>query len=730
MIKFSHLLPGFIFLLIPNLLLPQNLKLVAHVDPAPGTTYSEVTGCGDLAIIGAFQSNSFVWIYDLANKHNPVLLSAIPIQSACLDVQVHGRHLFISFGNGMAWYDILDPRQPKLVKELRPSSPGINAHTSFVSGNTLYIADQISSGVRIFDITDKKNPKPLADLLDPGWTIHDMTIIRGRMYAAWIFGQPSGQLMRADVADPAKPRALAKVRYPQAGTHSAWPTEDEQYILSTDEVNGTRHNLKIWDARTPGQLTQVAEFTPPGAAVNSTIHNIYVRGRYAYMSYYCVGVHIVDIADPARPQEVAFYDLNDNAPCSGYDSNWGVDPFSNLIYASDMQHGLYVLEFAEHPAANLAGKVIDASTSAPVSGAMVYFLDEYPTSRTNAAGEFGIPWFKNDTVRVVTEAIGLRPDTSIFITMANAPTPVTIRLNGAPLLKIAGSQIDDDNAGGSTGNGNGTIDAVETYEWRLSLQNIGFAGLSAGSLRLRSNDIYVNIIDSVQTVGAIPINGTAPLNGAFRFSVAPVVPANHQAAFKLALTLNQQIPQELDFALPVQPPRIENFHGTSTANSVTLFWQPARDAQLNGYHLYRKNARQPDAEFAKITSAAIRDTTFNISGLTTGEILAFAITKVVGGFESLAGARITMAVREGTPKILVVNGVDFAIYTSEMTAMYVARFFNAGQIFDIWDVISEGEGFPNEYFIIGQTSALTFEELRRYQAVVWVGNNFNGDIEA
>ena len=428
--KFSWLLFGFILGLNPNLLWPQNtsnLKLLAHVNPAPGTTYSEVTGCGDLAIIGAFQGNSFVWIYDLTDKTNPALLSAIPIQQACLDVQVHGRYLFISFRNGMAWYDILDPRQPKLVKDFRPS-PSINAHTSFVSGNTLYIADQVSGGVRIFDVTDKSNPQPLANLQDPGWTIHDMTVIRGRMYAAWIFGQPSGQLMLADVANPSQPRVLAKVRYPQAGTHNAWPTEDGQYIFSTDEVNGTRHNLKVWDARTSGQLTQVTEYTPPTVAANSTIHNVYVRGRYAYMSYYCEGVHIYDIADPRQPREVARYDFNGTEPCISYFSNWGVDPFSDLIYASDMEQGLFVLEFDDHPAANLAGKVIDASTGAPVSGAMVYFLDEYPTSRTDAAGEFGIPWFRNDTVRLVTEAADYHPDTTTATTRTAEKTSLTIRL--------------------------------------------------------------------------------------------------------------------------------------------------------------------------------------------------------------------------------------------------------------------------------------------------------------
>jgi len=397
----------------------SGLKFLSSVNPSPGITYSEVTSCGDLAIIGAFSNNSFVWIYDFADRTNPVQLALIFVARSVKDVQVHGRYLFVSFDNGMKWYDILDPQQPQLIYDFRPPET-INAHTFFVTGNLLYVADYASGAVRIFDITNKKNPKAVANIGEAAWGIHDMTVIKGRLYGAWINGQAGFSVV--DVSTPARPRELAKIRYPQAGTHNAWPTEDGKYIFTTDEVGATRHNLKIWNAQTPGQLTQVADFTPPRAAPGSTIHNVYVRGRYAYMSYYSEGVSIVDIANPAEPKEVAFY-----GPTSSR-GMWGIDPFANLIYASDMQRGLYALEFADHPAANVAGQVVDSKTNAPVAGAMVSFLSEYPSTRTNAAGKFDIAWFRNDTVRVVTEARGYRPDTSVVMTTVTGKTSPVIRL--------------------------------------------------------------------------------------------------------------------------------------------------------------------------------------------------------------------------------------------------------------------------------------------------------------
>jgi hypothetical protein len=423
--KFFFCTIGLILSQPPPALLPQSsnkLSLVAQVTP-PGPRFSEITGAGDLAVIGGFSSNSFVWIYDVSNRAQPVQVAAIPLNLPSWDVQVHGRYLFIALTDHMRWYDILDPTQPKLVTRYLPPA-SYQPHTFFVAGNVLYIADYVTGGVLLVDITDKKNPQALANITEAFSGIHDMTVIRKRLYGAWINGV--GGLFLADVANPRAPKMLAKINYPAAATHNAWPTEDEQFILTTDEVSSTRNNLKIWDARTPGQLRQVAEYEVPNAT--SPIHNTYVRGRYAYMSYYCEGVRIVDIADPTQPKEVAFYDLNGNASCFSFNSNWGVYPFANLIYASDMRSGLYVLEFTDHPAANFNGHVVDAVTNAPIPGAVVYFRDEYPTSRTNAAGEFDIPWFKNDNVAVVTEAIGYFPDTTLVATKATEITAVTIRL--------------------------------------------------------------------------------------------------------------------------------------------------------------------------------------------------------------------------------------------------------------------------------------------------------------
>ncbi|MDZ7266674.1 MAG: carboxypeptidase regulatory-like domain-containing protein [candidate division KSB1 bacterium] len=418
MMRFLRYAPALLLGLRCSLLLAQNtpnLRLLSVLDPTPAAgnpvRYSEVTGCGDLAFLAGWSfdgSARNVYVYEVSDPAAPRQLAVVPSSGSVYDVQMHGRYLYVAAQNQnyIDVFDLLDPAAPVLVQHFEPRSPRISPHTFWVAGNALYIADNFAGGISVFDITDKTNFIRKGVLNNGFGTSHDNTVIRGRLYAAFIF-QPAG-LWLADVREPFTPRNLATAFYPGAGTHNAWPTEDERYVLTTDEVGTTAHNLKIWDAQTPGSLNLVAEYeTRPGAI----IHNVYVRGRYAYMSYYCDGIRILDMLDPRRPVAVAAYDLNGNGPCSGYSSTWGIYPFSRYIYASDMNLGLHVFEFDQHPPANLVGHVRDAATGAAIAGACVYLPDEYATTRSTAAGNYELPWFKDGEVRVAAEARGYRGDT-------------------------------------------------------------------------------------------------------------------------------------------------------------------------------------------------------------------------------------------------------------------------------------------------------------------------------
>ena len=76
-------------------------------------------------------------------------------------------------------------------------------------------------------------------------------------------------------------------------------------------------------------------------------------------------MQIFDITDPAAPIKVGYYDtyLPDNH--NGFAGNWGVDPLlpSGIILVSDVQSGLFVLEFDYSPQSICEGDSILFDTS-------------------------------------------------------------------------------------------------------------------------------------------------------------------------------------------------------------------------------------------------------------------------------------------------------------------------------------------------------------------------------
>jgi hypothetical protein len=78
------------------------------------------------------------------------------------------------------------------------------------------------------------------------------------------------------------------------------------------------------------------------------------KGNDVYISWYSDGIRVVDASDPTRPREVAFFvPPSANNPVSpsqrGVLTNatqvWGVavDDSTGLVYASDMNSGLWIL---------------------------------------------------------------------------------------------------------------------------------------------------------------------------------------------------------------------------------------------------------------------------------------------------------------------------------------------------------------------------------------------------
>jgi hypothetical protein len=120
--------------------------------------------------------------------------------------------------------------------------------------------------------------------------------------------------------------------------------------------------LRIYDYSDLAAPEQIGEYRTPNSlgasdqgAGDYTIHNPLQKGTDVYISWYSDGIRVVDASDPTRPREVAFFvPPSANNPVSpsqrGTLNNatqvWGVavDDTTGLVYASDMNSGLWILQ--------------------------------------------------------------------------------------------------------------------------------------------------------------------------------------------------------------------------------------------------------------------------------------------------------------------------------------------------------------------------------------------------
>lgn len=176
-----------------------------------------------------------------------------------------------------------------------------------------------------------------------------------------------------DVTDPVRPVFKGRTAYPanaDGDAHSASYDDARKLLFTADEdfckTSGPHTEkglgyLRVYDYANLAAPVQIGEYRTPNslgadsqAAGDYSIHNALVVGTDVYMSWYSDGIRVVDANDPRALREVAFFvPPSANNPVKpsqrGVLSNapqvWGVayDASTGLIYASDMNSGLWIL---------------------------------------------------------------------------------------------------------------------------------------------------------------------------------------------------------------------------------------------------------------------------------------------------------------------------------------------------------------------------------------------------
>ena len=296
---------------------------------------ADVWGEGNIIVVAGQSSGISAMVVDVTDVNNPQVISEIDNEGYVKDPKIGDGLLFLNDEGGTYGgriFDFTDPANP--VRLSRIGSPITSVHNIFYEKSHLYMTDNSSGGIRIVDTSDPENPTLVHTWYPPSSSVHDQIVVGGKMYAAWWSG-----FSITDVTDPSNPEDLVVHYYGgfASNCHSIWPTEDGKHVLTTDETGGG--HIRVFDVADPDNVSQIAEYITDPSHI---VHNVHIRGDYAFIAYYVDGLRVLDISNPAEPVEVGFWDEETGSGMSG---TWGVWPFGEHVAVSSMKFGLIMVDF-------------------------------------------------------------------------------------------------------------------------------------------------------------------------------------------------------------------------------------------------------------------------------------------------------------------------------------------------------------------------------------------------
>jgi hypothetical protein len=200
-----------------------------------------------------------------------------------------------------------------------------------------YVDIKQAGGVQV-SLSGRKTIQPLSwfDCAGGGQVV----VERGIAYIGNM-RNPHGTMI-VDVKDPKKPRPLAEIQRPP-GTHShkvriagdIMVTNRESLsanaMRSETPPEGYRGGLGIYDVSNPGKPRHITDWNvtaaPQPGGIASGVHRFDFDGRYAYISPTMDGyvgniVMILDLKDPARPEEVGRWWMPGQWTAGGETPTW------------------------------------------------------------------------------------------------------------------------------------------------------------------------------------------------------------------------------------------------------------------------------------------------------------------------------------------------------------------------------------------------------------------------
>ena len=410
---------------------PLNVTQIGHL--AYSQTLSEVRGAlhngREYALVGV--NNGFS-IVDINDPTSPVEVFFEQGQNSIWrDPFYHNGHAYCvtEGGGGLLIVDMSPlPGSTSLPSTLYTGTniQWSSAHNMFIdtdSDKAYIFGSDAVDGVIILDISSPMSPVEIGTWNDH--YIHD-GFVRGDTLWAGCLGEGAFVI---DVSTPSSPVVLANWDTPSEFAHNIWPSDDNAYSYTTDEVNSGF--VAAYDMSNLQNVVETDKVRHP-LSEGVIPHNTHFLNDYLVTSHYRDGLTIHDVSDPANMVLTGYFD---SSPMSGggFNGAWGAWPYlpSGNILVADIEGGLFILGATYTRGALLEGTVTEFGTGSPINDVQIEVVSTNLVESTNLFGNYATGTATAGTYTVTFEKGGYLPETVTGVNLVNGQT-VTLDVELVP----------------------------------------------------------------------------------------------------------------------------------------------------------------------------------------------------------------------------------------------------------------------------------------------------------
>ena len=324
-------------------------------------TFNEVWGyAADNREYAIFGSASFIHIFDVTDPTNLVEITTIPggNQTSWRDFKTFQNYLYAVADNAPDGLVVIDlsvlPEAPTIVHQ--NTEQFRSCHNVYVdeANARLYTAGAGPGGrgTFVYDLSvNPSQPDFIGRAMLNQNRLHDIYVRDNIAYCS--AGNPGFYIY--DLTDVSQEKLVASAET-NGFNHSSWVSDDGSFAFFAEEVpRGLPLGIMDLCDMENGNIEvnnffqfPIIEGLDPSENL-VTAHNPFIKGDFAYVSYYRDGLHVYDISEPENVVRVGYFDSypQNTDYQGGFVGTWGCYPYlpSGNILLADIVNGLFVVDF-------------------------------------------------------------------------------------------------------------------------------------------------------------------------------------------------------------------------------------------------------------------------------------------------------------------------------------------------------------------------------------------------